>query len=327
LLKENKPLLVRMNETGSEPFGIKMIENNQLKPKISLAAVPYFWTKENYFKFYQQVATLSVDIVYLGETVCSKRRTMKLVDWLDIAELLSRNGKQVVLSTLTLLEAESELIYLTKLASQKDYLIEANDMAAVQVARQNNNTFVAGGAINIYNTQSLLRLKKLGLVRWVVPIELGCDDLASMIEVAGHEGIEIEYQVFGRMPLAYSARCFTARYHQLAKDQCQFKCLQDEQGILVRTQEGDSFTQINGIQTQSAKVSNLINQSLSLLNHGVDILRVVPVSPTDTLEVLTQLIDGFNLQAEPSFDPSRMMENYQYCNGYWFQIEGMSNID
>ena len=303
-----------------------MIDISQPKAKISLAAVPYFWSKDSHYSFYQQVEKLPVDIVYLGETVCSKRRSMKLADWLDIADSLTKSGKQVVLSTLTLLEAESELGYLTKLASQKDYLIEANDMAAIQVASENNNSFVAGCAINIYNNQSLMRLKELGMVRWIVPVELGCNDLVPMIKLAEEQGIEIEYQVFGRMPLAYSARCFTARHHQLSKDQCQLKCLDDEQGILVNTQEGDDFAQINGIQTQSSKVSNLINQSLSLQNHGVDVFRIVPVSAVDTLEVIKQLNEGFTNQAEPQFDPSQMKENYQYCNGYWFQIEGMNNI-
>ena len=114
--------------------------------RVSLAPVPYFWSQDAYFGFYRQVAESPVDIVYLGETVCSKRRTMGLQDWLQVAELLSKSGKQVVLSTLTLLEAESELKYLTNIASQKDYLIEANDMAAVQFAAENGNAFVTGCA-------------------------------------------------------------------------------------------------------------------------------------------------------------------------------------
>ncbi len=296
------------------------------KPKISLAAVPYFWSKESYLSFYHQVASAPVDIVYIGETVCSKRRSMKLADWLAIAELLSANGKQVVLSTLTLLEAESELGYLSKLASQKNYLIEANDVAAIQIASENKNSFVAGSAINIYNNRSLMRLKELGMSRWVVPVELGCDDLLPMIQLAARESVEIEYQVFGRMPLAYSARCFTARHHQLTKDQCQLRCLEDEQGILVNTQEGEGFVQINGIQTQSSKVSNLIHQSLSLLNHGIDIFRIVPVSAVDTIEVIQQISDGFLTLAEPLFEPNKLVGDYQYCNGYWFQIEGMNQV-
>ncbi|MCK4709229.1 MAG: U32 family peptidase, partial [Gammaproteobacteria bacterium] len=257
--------------------------------KISLAAVPYFWSQEDYNSFYQEVALTPDDIVYLGETVCSKRRSMKLQDWLEIAEQLNQAGKQVVLSTLTLLEADSELKYLTNIAKQKDYLVEANDMAAIQVASENKNAFVAGTAINVYNNRALTILNNIGMSRWCVPVELGQQDIESMVSHCQSLGIELEYQVFGRMPLAYSARCFTARHHQLPKDDCQLKCLDYEQGIKVKTQEGDSFAQINGIQTQSAKVSNLFDRWKELQEAGIDVLRIVPVSAVDTIKAVNQL--------------------------------------
>ena len=288
--------------------------------KISLAAVPYFWSKEDYRDFYQQVAQTPVDIVYLGETVCSKRRSMKFQDWLDIAQLLQQAGKQVVLSTMTLLEAESELSYLSKIARQNDYLIEANDMAAVQVANENGNPFVAGAAINLYNNRALSILHKLGMCRWCVPVELGREDLAPMLTHTRSLGIEVEYQVFGRMPLAYSARCFTARHHRLAKDDCQFKCLDYEQGLLVKTQEGDSFAQINGIQTQSAKVSNLLDRWQEMETIGVNVLRIVPVNSGDTINAIKQLYSMMH-GAEDSAEP--LDGEYEYCNGYWLQLEGM----
>jgi collagenase-like PrtC family protease len=40
-----------------------------------------------------------VDIVYLGETICSKRNQVRFEDWLAIAERLEAAGKEVVLST------------------------------------------------------------------------------------------------------------------------------------------------------------------------------------------------------------------------------------
>jgi len=293
------------------------------KMKISLAAVPYFWSKEAYQSFYQQLAQTEVDIVYLGETVCSKRRSMRFQDWLEMAEMLEQAGKQVVLSTLMLIEAESELKYLSKIASQKNYLVEANDMAAVQVAKDNGNLFVAGAMINIYNNHALTLLNKSGMSRWCVPVELGRQDLAPMISHARSLDIEIEYQVFGRMPLACSARCFTARHHHLAKDDCQFKCLEYEQGILVKTQEGHSFAQINGIQTQSAKVSNLLNRWQELQLLGIDTLRIVPVSATDTIKAINQLVSLMQLNdmTLDAFDGE-----YEFCNGYWFQVEGMKYV-
>ena len=40
-------------------------------------------------------------------------------------------------------------------------------------------------------------------------------------------GMETEVLAFGRLPLAVSARCFTARAHNLPKDQCDFRCATD----------------------------------------------------------------------------------------------------
>jgi len=293
------------------------------KMEISLAAVPYFWPKEAYQSFYQQLAQTDVDIVYLGETVCSKRRSMQFQDWLEIAQILEQAGKQVVLSTLTLIEAESELKYLSNIARQKHYLIEANDMAAVQVANDNSNLFVAGSAINIYNNHALTLLSKLGMSRWCTPVELGQQDLKPMISHAQSLGIKVEYQVFGRMPLAYSARCFTARHHRLAKDDCQFKCLAYEQGLLVKTQEGDSFAQINGIQTQSAKVSNLLNRWQELQELGIDILRIVPLSASDTIIAINQLAA---LVQASDITFKAFNGDYEFCNGYWLQVEGMKYV-
>ena len=291
--------------------------------KISLAAVPYFWSQEDYNSFYQEVALTPVDIVYLGETVCSKRRSMKLQDWLEIAEQLNQAGKQVVLSTLTLLEADSELKYLTNIAKQKDYLVEANDMAAIQVASENKNAFVAGTAINVYNNRALTILNNIGMSRWCVPVELGQQDIESMVSHCQSLGIELEYQVFGRMPLAYSARCFTARHHQLPKDDCQLKCLDYEQGIKVKTQEGDSFAQINGIQTQSAKVSNLFDRWKELQEAGIDVLRIVPVSAVDTIKAVNQLAAMMQGSEESE---ERLTGNYEFCNGYWLGVEGMKYV-
>jgi collagenase-like PrtC family protease len=293
-------------------------------PKIALGAVPYFWSQDDYRAFYQQVAASPVAIVYLGETVCSKRRSMKFDDWLDIAEQLTAAGKQVVLSTMTLIEAESELKYLSKIASQQAYLSEANDMAAIQVAQQHQNAFVAGCAINVYNNRAIDILQRSGMTRWSVPVELGADDIAPLVEHAHQLGVEVEYQVFGRMPLAYSARCFTARHHHLPKDDCQLKCLDYEQGIRIKTQEGDDFAQINGIQTQSAKVSNLLGHWQKLQQAGIDILRIVPVGARDTISVIQQLADSMK-NDEPG--KLQLRQPYEFCNGYWWQQEGMRFIE
>ena len=289
-------------------------------PRLSLAAVPYFWTRETYLDFYRRVAESAIDIVYLGETVCSKRRALRFEDWIELAELLSASGKEVVLSTLTLIEAESELKYLRRILQHGEGLVEANDLAAVEVAHGLGRPFVAGSPVNIYNPRSLSLLQRQGMRRWCVPVELGRDDLGPLIDTARELGVEVEYQVFGRMPLAWSARCFTARHHGLPKDDCRLVCQQHEQGLAVRSQEGEDFAQLNGIQTQSGRVLDLLSQWPSLVESGISVLRLMPLDAEDSLRVIEQTAQAMAAGSTPVLSLSR---DYPRCDGYWSGAEGM----
>jgi len=90
-----------------------------------------------------------------------------------------------------------------------------------------------------------MQLAKQGLKRWVLPVELSRQTLADMQRLRP-DGVETEVLVYGRLPLAYSARCFTARAHNLPKDDCQFRCLDYPDGLPLSTREGEDFLVLNG---------------------------------------------------------------------------------
>ena len=46
--------------------------------KLSLGPVLYYWDKEQLGRFYSEMSTLPLDVIYLGETVCSKRPSCSL---------------------------------------------------------------------------------------------------------------------------------------------------------------------------------------------------------------------------------------------------------
>jgi collagenase-like PrtC family protease len=294
-------------------------------PKLSLGPVPYYWPRETLLDFYSRIAATPVDIVYLGETVCSKRHSLKKNEWLELAASLQAAGKHVVLSTLTLLEAGSELGVLKSLCEQQDFMVEANDMSAVHLL-SGNAPFTTGPAVNIYNTRTLSMLAGIGLKRWVFPVELSRATLAEM-QAQCPEGVETEVFAFGRLPLAYSARCFTARAHNLPKDDCQFRCLDYPDGLLLSTREDKSFLVLNGTQTQSAHTLNLINELDDFKQLGVDVLRISPQSAgtESVIEIFHTCLQGTGSVAEAGTALGKLMP-VGPCNGYWYGAAGMQSL-
>ena len=245
--------------------------------QLSLGPLLYYCSREDTFAFYEAAADWPVVRVYLGETVCSRRHLLRLPDWLDVAEKLAAAGKEVVLSTQTLIESESDLKVLRKIVRDGRFLVEANEWGAVRLLSEANAPFVAGPTLNVYNPETLDVLAGLGARRWLPPVEVSRTALAALLEHAPAE-METEVFAYGKLPLAYSARCFTARHYNLPKDDCQFRCLDHPDGLPLATREGKPFLTINGIQTQSAGVYNLINEIPSLRELGVACLRLSPQS-------------------------------------------------
>src|SRR5450759_2172053 len=104
--KVTRPRSAPTTAAGTEPMDTM---------KLSLGPLQYFWPRERTLAFYREAAQWPVDIIYLGETVCSKRRELGTRDWIALAAELAASGKQMVLSSLALIEAESELGVLQRL--------------------------------------------------------------------------------------------------------------------------------------------------------------------------------------------------------------------
>jgi len=289
--------------------------------KISLGPLLYYWSKESVRDFYDQAADWPVDTVYLGEVVCSRRHHMRFDDWLDVAGQLATAGKEVVLSTQALIESESDLKALRRIAGNELFAIEANDMGAVRLAA--GRMFVAGPHLNTYNGQTLEILAHQGATRWVMPVELSRYQLHE-IQAQKPAGMETEVFAYGRLPLAFSSRCFTARRYNLPKDDCRFKCLENPCGIALNTREGQPFLALNGIQTQSAAIHNLIAEIDDMRHIGVDVLRISP-QPAHTGEVIATFraaIDGTTSVAEAQARLAPCLFDAP-CDGYWHGRAGI----
>lgn len=295
--------------------------------RLSLGAIQYLWPRQTVEDFYQSQVDSPVDIIYLGETVCAKRRYLKTTEWIDLAKELAKSGKQVVLSTLTLIEAKSDMAGVKRLCNNGDIAVEANDMGAVQLMADQTLPFVAGPSLNIYNAYTLKLLHKQGLIRWVMPVELNAETLKDILvdaEAMGlAEKIETEVFSFGHMPLAYSARCFTARFRNLPKDDCQLVCKDYPEGLAMDSQEGEVFFTINGIQTQSGRIQHLLPHWQQMQQIGVDIIRLSPQPQymDEIIQRYSQVIQGLSTDTD-----IKSWLNSPACDGYWCGEPGMDYI-
>ncbi len=291
--------------------------------KLSLGPILYYWEHDAVFNFYDEVAAAPVDIVYLGETVCSRRHLIRTDEWIEIAGKLAAAGKEAVLSSLSLIESESDLKRLRRIAENGNFSVEANDMGAVHLLSAAKIPFVAGPHINTYNPQTLALLDELGAKRWVMPVEMSREALSHM-QATRPAGMETEVFAYGRLPLAFSARCFTARHYNLPKDDCQFRCIDYADGLTLKTREGKPFLALNGIQTQSASVYNLIGEFDSMRETGVDVVRISPQGSHNAsiIKLFRETMEG-RLPAQEATQQITGLMPDQACDGYWHGRPGI----
>jgi collagenase-like PrtC family protease len=288
--------------------------------KLAVGPLLYYWPRDAVLEFYARIAASPVDIVYVGEVVCARRHALRADDWIGLARDLAAAGKEVVLSTQALLESEADVRAMRRAAGQPEYLVEANEMGAVRA--RGGQPFVAGPHLNVYNGATLAWLADLGAMRWVMPVELSREALAGL-QRERPEGIQTEVFAWGRLPLAFSARCFTARHYDLPKDSCEFRCLDHPEGLALATREGKPFLTLNGIQTQSAQVYDLSGAMAVLRALSVDVVRLSPQSAG-----MTEVIDVFRAAVDGSFAPADAARALaalapERCNGYWHGVAGL----
>ncbi len=289
---------------------------------LTLGPLLFHWSRDKRRDFYFRIADeAAVDCVHLGEVVCSKREPFSEPDLAEVAERLRAAGKQVVLSTLALVTSPREIQAIRDHCAA-GFLVEANDVSCLRVLA--GRPHVIGPLVNIFNEGSLAYVARFGAIRIVPPPEVSA---AGIGVLAAHAGdMEIEAIVFGRQILSVSARCYSARSRGLHKDNCQFACESDPDGLPVETLDGQQIVAINGTQTMSHGYVVLLREMADLMAKGVRRFRLSPqdVDMAAVARLVRDTLDGRIDTAEAMARLPAITGNVPVINGYMHGREGLA---
>jgi collagenase-like PrtC family protease len=295
---------------------------------LTMGPILFNWKADIWRDFYFKIADEApIDTVYIGEVVCSKRAPFFESLYDEVASRLESAGKKVVFSTLSEIMIKRERKMTKDMCELEGYVVEANDVAALYHLRGKPHRI--GPFINAYNEDTLEMLCRMGATHITLPPELPGRSIAVLGEKAKKLGLSLEVQIYGRVPLAISARCYHARAHGKVKDNCMYVCEQDPDGMKLDTIEDQPFLSINGVQTLSHTYLNLVHEMEDIYAHGVTSFRLSPhthdmVAVTKIFrDVLDKAISP--KEAEKRFEPLKL--SAPFSNGFFHSAPGYKWVE
>lgn len=178
---------------------------------VSLAPIRYSWSAQQLTRFYQAAKEWPVDIVYLGETLCAKRRVLSWDDWFAIGRDLVAAGKEVVISSNSLQDSSMSIAEMQHLCNDNDFVLEVADSGYLQLLQMRHKPHIVGHTINVGTQAKLERFAEQGMLRWVMPREDNSADLIQNLRLAKAyqrpRQYQIEATVHGLFPLNASVIC------------------------------------------------------------------------------------------------------------------------
>ncbi len=288
--------------------------------KLTLGPVYFHWAPEAWRDFYFRIADKApVASVCLGEVVCSKREPLFEPFVGKVVERLIRAGKEVVVSTLALIMSEREMNHMREAVAAEGLYVEANDISAVALLA--GRPHAIGPFVNVYNEGTLAHLVERGATRVCLPVELPARSLAVL---AASTDAELEVQVFGRLSLAVSARCYHARSRNAHKDNCQFACGDDPDGMDVETLDATPFLAVNGTQVLSYTYCNLLGDLAALQEMGIKRFRLSPhdIDMVAVAQIFRDVLDGCDAPETASKRLAGLVNGAPFSDGFFHGVEG-----
>lgn len=293
--------------------------------QLTIGPVLYNWQPAQWRDFYFRVAEEApVDVVVVGEIVCSKRSPFFTEHMPAVIERLVASGKQVILGSLVLVSLRRERRQMAELAGSTDFIVEANDLSCFGLLADRPHAI--GPFVNIYNEATAAYFAGRGAQRICLPPELPMDSIRTIATAL--PDVTTEVLAFGRVPLAISARCYHARLHRLSKDNCRFVCEKDPDGLPVTTLDGEAFLAMNGVQTMSHACVNLLGEVEDFAAAGVGTLRLSPqqCDMVAVARIFRDVLDGNRESEDATRALSQIYPGVPFANGFVHGQPGVAFI-
>jgi len=295
--------------------------------ELTMGPVLFHWPVEMKRDFWFRIADEApVGTAYLGEVVCSKREPFFADHLAEVAERLRRGGKRVVWSSLAQVVTHIDRKASTGVGEFDGAEIEANDASVLPLLKGRPHRI--GQYLNVYNEAALAHLAANGARHFSLQPELPAESIRVLTEAAAKLGAATEVQVFGRVSLALSARCYHARAHGRTKDNCLFVCENDPDGMELETHSRHKFLAVNGIQTMSYRYLELAAEIPAMLAVGVTSFRLSPHS-LDMVAVAMayrRLLDGETSAVETAARLRELGLPGPVMNGFFHHKPGFMQI-
>lgn len=289
--------------------------------KLTLGPCLFNWHVDYWKKFYFEMADTPIDEFYIGEVVCLRRDPFYKDALDEVVNFLEKKGKKVIISTIQLVLGQPELKRAEELInSYPNHLVELNDPSVLSLLK--DRTVVVGPTFNNYNEDTLKFLETVGAERFCLPYEL---DKQSIEILAKNTKKEIEVMVFGKTPLAISARCYHARLHNKPKFDCEYVCNLDYNGKDIKTMNNEDFLTINGTQTMSYNYNNLIMELDELKSIGVNVFRISPhyMNMKEVIRIFKEVLNNTISSTEGFTKLLKLIpNNSKFSNGFYYGISG-----
>lgn len=294
-----------------------------MSAQLTIGPVLFYWPSDKWRDFYFRIADEApVETVYVGEVVCGKRAPFYEPLYDEVMTRLKRAGKKVVFSTLAEVMISHDRKIVERMCCLEGQLIEANDASAL--FHLSGRPHAIGPFINVYNEDTLAFLSLNGAEHVCLPFELPAPALSIIAKKANELVVTTEVQVYGRTPLALSARCYHARAHGRIKDNCRYVCGENPDGMELKTLQSKPFLAVNGIQTMSYTCLNLMQEMEEMASMGISHFRLSPQNHDmiETANLFRAVLDKTMAPEEASTRLRKTGMEAPFSNGFYHKTEG-----